>query len=208
METVYLKHPTHGIVDYLENSNQKDKNLILKDILNLKKEIEKMPVGVNRFKLIGKAIDRAQAKDNANTNLKVSCKKGCSSCCYIPVHVTNSEAEILTLLAKELKVDIEKMKLQAKTKNQKEWMALPLADSKCVFLHHDVCSIYEVRPLYCRTFKVVSNPKYCNTKHQHLVRQKLDLTSEILHNALINAEGEIDAGNSKTIPQAILERFD
>lgn len=72
-----------------------------------------------------------------------ACRKGCSHCCHIGVALTQTEAEIIgkAICRKPMQVNRS-----------------PALDKKdygyhypCTFLIENVCSIYEHRPLTCRT---------------------------------------------------------
>lgn len=77
-----------------------------------------------------------------------SCQKGCSSCCKIDVHLTALEATHIA----------QASKLTARDN--------PLTtghESKCPFLSEKgTCSIYNYRPLLCRTYHVLTPPEMCN----------------------------------------------
>lgn len=77
-----------------------------------------------------------------------SCQKGCSSCCKMDVHLTALEATHIA----------QASKLTARDN--------PLTtghESKCPFLSEKgTCSIYNYRPLLCRTYHVLTPPEMCN----------------------------------------------
>lgn len=95
-------------------------------------------------------------------SVRVSCKKGCSFCCYIHVDISDTEAQILAPkvtpnMAIELLNQGQKVGVTA-------WSTLPYKERKCVFLKNGECSVYEDRPLACRKYLVVNPPKKCNTE--------------------------------------------
>ncbi|STO53359.1 Flagellin N-methylase [Escherichia coli] len=74
-----------------------------------------------------------------------SCKKGCCSCCKIDVHLTVLEATYIAQAAKIIARDN-----QLTTGH----------NSKCPFLSEKgACSIYNYRPLLCRTYHVLTPPE-------------------------------------------------
>lgn len=77
-----------------------------------------------------------------------SCSKGCSHCCNMDVQMTVFEAEYISMTtAIPLRYDA------AMTFGHK---------SRCPFLSKDNgCTIYAVRPLFCRTYHSLSDPKLC-----------------------------------------------
>ena len=74
---------------------------------------------------------------------QMECKKGCSKCCKTDISVFEIEAtrisEWLTSQTEE-----EKKRLFAL------W-STPHQEGYCAFLYNDQCTIYEARPLICRT---------------------------------------------------------
>lgn len=71
------------------------------------------------------------------------CKKGCSSCCHIPVTVS----------------DIEIQLIEATTKHKRLKQPLPAQDflgAPCPFLKNNACSIYASRPFVCRRFHALA----------------------------------------------------
>jgi Fe-S-cluster containining protein len=98
--------------------------------------------------------------------VKISCRAGCSACCYQAVHVTDQEAQLLTMYIHEKGVpyDYERAARQA-TWAPQEWRNQTHADRACGFLADDGrCAVYEVRPLVCRKYVVSSDPELCDTE--------------------------------------------
>lgn len=70
-----------------------------------------------------------------------ACKEGCSHCCHIPVSITRVEAErIAKSTGKPIQKNPSKIAVEASY------------DNPCVFLEDRKCSIYENRPIACRTY--------------------------------------------------------
>jgi len=96
----------------------------------------------------------------------VSCRSGCSFCCFQSVDVTKDEARLLLMASKEngVKIDRERLKRQAEA-GLNGFQALPLSDRRCVFLGQDnKCTVYEYRPVACRKLVVTSKPEFCDTE--------------------------------------------
>lgn len=68
-----------------------------------------------------------------------ACKKGCSHCCHIPVSIGIVEAEIISKA------------LGQKLTTKHQHSEAPIIGTPCTFLKSNTCSIYQVRPLICRT---------------------------------------------------------
>ncbi len=71
------------------------------------------------------------------------CKKGCSQCCKVELSVFSVEAEAI-------RIWFEKLEENQKRSLQTLWEE-EVPTGVCSFLHGDHCSIYEARPLICRT---------------------------------------------------------
>lgn len=73
----------------------------------------------------------------------MKCKEGCSKCCFTDISVFEVEGERIREWFKTLS---EERKSELKTL----WQTPP-ASGACAFLYNDSCSIYEARPIICRT---------------------------------------------------------
>jgi Fe-S-cluster containining protein len=94
------------------------------------------------------------------------CSKGCSFCCSGDIPVSSSEASIIISYIKRDNIKIDYSQL-TKQKN-KSIDKLKFADKKCSLLDKaGLCSIYEYRPVVCRTFNSSdTDPEFCN-KDKH-----------------------------------------
>lgn len=102
-------------------------------IENLPKNIDKVVAGkTEKLRVLFKTIDQT----NEQLGQFAACKKGCSSCCYIPVSISESEIEY-----------IEKYTGAKRTRIQPAEVSQGKA---CPFLLNGECSIYEHRPYSCR----------------------------------------------------------
>ena len=88
----------------------------------------------------------SQAKSLSN------CKNGCSRCCYVDLSVFSIEAD-------NIKAWYLNQSQEKKEELKKKWES-PLNQTinfhgdqvnSCTFLHQESCTIYEARPLICRT---------------------------------------------------------
>lgn len=104
--------------------------------------------------------------ENPIVSENVSCKKGCSYCCYTQVSVTESEAELLAKCVTDgVEIDRSFLYIQGEAANSaSDWYSIPYEMRKCVFLAEDnTCRVYEDRPSVCRTNYVFSTPEKCST---------------------------------------------
>ena len=81
-------------------------------------------------------ISELSAKLSALHEDKMTCKKGCSSCC---------------MNFKVLPVEYFSMLSQLKKNPPKEFRELDSEHEDCNFLIDDICQMYEARPIICRT---------------------------------------------------------
>lgn len=70
------------------------------------------------------------------------CKKGCSRCCMVDLSVFQVEADNITNWFSHLSSSEQE-------KRRAQWKDEP--GEACSFLVNDACTIYEARPLICRT---------------------------------------------------------
>jgi len=127
----------------------------------------------------------ARTKQKGARADEIKCRKGCSHCCYGDTWVTSEEAKLLILGAREGRVFIDVEKLQAQAAHE-EWDAVPAAERACVFLGSDgACRVYDVRPMVCRKYHVISDPDECDTfKHPgHKVLNFVSMEAEIFCSA-------------------------
>ncbi|MGX9960564.1 YkgJ family cysteine cluster protein [Xanthomonas euvesicatoria] len=104
------------------------------------------------------------------------CRSSCSACCHIPVVVSQSEAQLLAdASGRELKVppfgvaatvaSLMSDGAAAAMRNPDAYVGVP-----CPFLTEGNCSVYEVRPLACRThFSLAEDDLLCHVVPGHPV---------------------------------------
>lgn len=74
---------------------------------------------------------------------EMKCKEGCSKCCYTDISIFKVESERIKEWFNSKDEEVKKnLKLLWSSQNE------PKA---CTFLYEEKCSIYEVRPVICRT---------------------------------------------------------
>ncbi|MBO9667385.1 MAG: YkgJ family cysteine cluster protein [Bdellovibrio sp.] len=116
-----------------------------------------------KARALHQVVDKETSQD---TDIPLSCQKGCSACCHMEVEVTSYEAEILkNLIQAGHPIDRERLKAQSQRSLQDpRWKQGPRnPESQCIFLKDNACSIYEHRPVMCRRHSVTSPAKNCET---------------------------------------------
>ncbi len=74
---------------------------------------------------------------------EVTCKSGCSKCCYTDISIFEVES-------KQIEHWFAALDSSSKEVLKENWKSHSIKEA-CVFLHEDKCSIYPVRPIICRT---------------------------------------------------------
>lgn len=94
------------------------------------------------------------------------CKKGCSHCCHIKVHISEMEAEFIR-----------------KHEGIKPSKAVDVGDTHglpCPFLRKGACSIYKSRPFFCRQhICTFSSSKLCRVEICNNVTMKTPAFTEV-----------------------------
>lgn len=106
------------------------------DTQRLLSQSHKSKTRAQKIMWLRKAADRISAAAAP----VIACKDGCSHCCHIPVSLTKPEA---LEIAKAIRVDIAPV---VQISDQPTGY-----DNPCTFLVQGSCSIYEHRPIICRT---------------------------------------------------------
>lgn len=106
----------------------------------------------NYLKQLHEKVAEHNQKVEAHYPQGMHCKNGCSKCCYVDLSVFNIEAEFIRDWFSSLSLEVKSI--------IKEKWNKPLAVQEnffgqmvesCPFLVNESCSIYEARPLICRT---------------------------------------------------------
>lgn len=100
---------------------------------DLKKPIVSLQENASGF------FDKVQSKYSA----QMKCTEGCAKCCYTDISVFEVESENIT---EWFNSQSEEKKAELKTL----WQT-PVSAGACAFLYNDRCSVYEARPIICRT---------------------------------------------------------
>jgi uncharacterized protein len=117
----------------------------------------------------------------------VSCRRGCHFCCKMNVDASEEEVRVIAEYCHTHNISIPKKYLRQQLNYR--WEEIPFSPvSACVFLKAGECSIYEVRPLACRAYSVVSPPEFCDVpQHKgYLIAAVMDIDVEIISTAFMN----------------------
>ena len=144
------------------------------------------------------AIDRRAAA--ANREYKFDCRRGCNHCCYGLVKVGMAEAR---LIADSDDIDWGRVRERAKAVKDKTVQDVHKLGSPCPLLVDGVCSVYEVRPIRCRSYWSVSEADCKGFKAG-------TVATVPIHRELIEAaDGACQkAGPEKELCEALLEIAD
>ena len=106
---------------------------------------------VNIKNLYQKVAD-FEAKENEEAKAFSQCRAGCSRCCYVDLSVFGVEAKNIedwfSSLSLEKKSELRQLWLKPQTQT-KSFSGEDV--TSCAFLVDEKCTIYEARPLICRT---------------------------------------------------------
>lgn len=132
------------------------------------KSLKKISNPIKRAKLFHLQVDEQMSDLLEDESVKklITCKAGCSGCCYTQVSVTRDESKLLAERVVEgLHIDLGRLFDQASVENNaKDWYTLPHSERGCIFLDKDEkCTVYEDRPAVCRTNNVLSPAALCDT---------------------------------------------
>ncbi len=128
--------------------------------------LNKLRGAENRAKFVQEFVDQEMGEvfKDRTVQLLSPCKISCSACCHTQVSVTNDEAEYLSdLIIQGKKMNWTNLHVQKDAGDDtQKFMKIPYHFRSCIFLNDlNACSIYEDRPLVCRTNSVVGDPSQC-----------------------------------------------
>lgn len=133
-----LKKRIPIVMQALEQAVAPQKRELIKEIALLKQRSSS-----RRSKFI--ALQKMESELRDLVQEHSACKKGCSSCCYMPTELSQTEADAIGHA-------IGKQAKQLKPTGRAHQASDSHIGSPCVFLKDDCCSIYENRPYICRQY--------------------------------------------------------
>ncbi|SMF57148.1 YkgJ family cysteine cluster protein [Pseudobacteriovorax antillogorgiicola] len=118
---------------------------------------------------------------------KISCGPQCSACCHQRVDILSMEEERIWQAVEDRQLVINQSRLDRQTASKGDWSQLEYTDRACVFLDeaHN-CQIYDQRPLVCRRYYVLSEPKFCKTGDRGLIDYSSNFPCDTFLSALMN----------------------
>jgi hypothetical protein len=120
--------------------------------------LRKLRPGADRAAVVNGMINEAIGENDLSG---VSCRKGCSFCCYMYVAASPDEAALL----RETGVEIDPALQERQLVTEKEWHNLRYRHKRCLYLAEDgTCKVYENRPSACRKYLVTSDPRLCDIR--------------------------------------------
>ncbi len=129
---------------------------------------------------------------------KASCNKSCSFCCHSEINI--SKLESVYIKANIIKNNIIPNQRRKNLQMENDFNTLSFSDKACPFLSDEnangqrLCSIYEFRPLVCRTHNSLSPIKMCNKElyPNTSVKEVRTLESEAIFIGLLLLEKGIE----------------
>lgn len=129
----------------------------------------------------------AEFEQNLSSNFKdkLECKKGCQQCCYVDLSVFEIEAKNIAAYLNENQSPI-KEKLSLKQADREDFNGV--LSKPCHFLREDECTIYDVRPLICRTQGLAMNVPDPKEEYLDICPLNEKALDQIKSNEILNLE--------------------
>jgi hypothetical protein len=199
----YRFEPAPGYTEYKVTSLLRDYLGVLMERAENKESIDQVLSLINGYtdqlrklgtinraatiKEVYKAIDNFYTHAPEENKKDITCKPGCTACCFIDVDISADEAAVIIDYCTENKIEIDSDYL---TKQNEAGRKTYTPLSRCVFLKDNYCSIYPVRPVACRKHWVKTDPVLCDFSKNIINRVDgyFDIHTEILASALLNVD--------------------
>lgn len=191
-----------------ELQQPKNLQLIFKQIFDYKKAFEAHAVETDTNTALVEMLAYSESlliSEIDKAEFKISCRKGCAHCCKQKVDISSVEAQLIVDFCKEenIQINVDYLRKQAQL-DETNWIGNESA--ACSFLGKDnACTVYEVRPMACRKYLVMTEPDLCDTVKypKGTVGAFGSLDVEIVASMLANIDQDM-----KTLAQRILMVLD
>lgn len=135
--------------------------------------MKKLPVlqeqGLARLKVARSEMERAFVDGLIQSETNTTCSKGCSSCCFHPIHISVAEGILLYRHLQDKGVWTRALEIELQAHAQKTAGLAPevwlMARIACPLLSKTLCLAYEARPLVCRTTFSSGLPELCDVSN-------------------------------------------
>ncbi len=149
---------------------------------------------------------------------QISCRSGCGACCSQLVPISRAEGYALLTFIDQMPEDRQEAVKTSFAHNLQRFQASGLSQDleyafrendrtvlrrvgldyfklnlPCPFLHDQSCSIHPVRPISCREFLVVSNPRHCSEPSPETIRNVVlpAQVSKIVYEMCYQHQGQV-----------------
>lgn len=126
-------------------------------------QVKKTHEGEGAYLFARSAIDAALEKGELFK--KASCSMSCSFCCHDKIYVSQDEGDYIKKVIKEKNITPDADRINKQKRNNPN---IKFADKACPLLSPEneqgqrLCSIYEDRPMICRTHNSTESPEFCD----------------------------------------------
>lgn len=156
------------------------------------------------------------AEASAKAGRPITCAgKGCCHCCYEPVYCSDAEVkhivESLTddhrsTVIENLKISLVGIRasgiLDKDMPPVMEWLSMKMP---CPFLEGGQCSVYDRRPIGCRSHMAVGPPDWCRDRRLEQKYPMCDEVSKACGEAIVEAHSQIGDSCTHDNMLALLE---
>jgi len=177
---------------------------LFEEAVNLVPQFQKMhnEIGsLGMIQVIHEHIDKALEKSGIWE--KATCKGACSFCCHDTILMPPLEAEYIQhiLLDNEITGNTHRKELQSSGKE------ITFMDKACPYLADEneegnrLCSIYEIRPIVCRTHNSTEPIKFCNKEEypNRFINEGRIISVEAVTLALMMMKHDVDENGIPTM---------
>jgi Fe-S-cluster containining protein len=163
-------------------------------------------IHLKSYPVVEQVVNEKIIEASALQGRKITCTKGCDSCCHEQVLAQGLEGvaavawinkqpkslrkQILKRLDKWYKeitranINLNLNKQETVYAEATKYWAAKIA---CPFLDNGICSIYPVRPFACRTMLVTSDPEECKKTKVNAVKVQSDQFEQIVRSEILGA---------------------